>query len=175
MRYVWNPQDFNPLDFLPRHLHRQADAARVLVHLIEYRRLDKRCGADESVTLQAKYLRNVVGVEHCEAIRDALAERDVISVLRSYSVGRKSFEYKIGPVFERSPFRRFSVTDKFLLRRMGRYLGRTLPNPHDPTEVRLYHWLKQLVVDAEAAREYLPEFGAGADWVRQKLLLPGAG
>ncbi|MDY3556160.1 hypothetical protein R5W24_005323 [Gemmata sp. JC717] len=170
MRYVWNPEDFNPLDLLPARLHRQADAARALVHLIEYRRLDKRCGADGWVTLQAKYLRNVVGVEHCEALRDALAERGVISVVRSYTVGRKSFEYRIGPRFERSPFRRFLVTDKFLVRRMSRHLGRTLPDPHDPTEVGLFGWLKRLGIDARAARDFLPGFGAGAEWLRQKLL-----
>ena len=170
MRYVWNPDDFDPLDFLPHRLRRQSDAARVLVHLIEYRRLDKRHKADEWVTLQAKYLRNVVGVEHCEAIRDCLAGHGVITVSRSYTVGKNSFGFKIGPLFETSPFRRFPVADKFLVRRMGRHLVGTRPDPGSPIHHRLFNWLTKLTIDADRAREYVSGYGGGAEWVRQKWL-----
>ncbi|HYH64727.1 MAG TPA: hypothetical protein VD866_08550 [Urbifossiella sp.] len=170
MRFIWNPDGFRPDDFLPSRLRHQADAARVLVHLIEYRRLDKRYKAHDGVTLQAKFLRNVVGVEHCEAIRDCLAAQGVISVRRSYTVGLHSFEFKIGPLFKSSPFRRVQVTDKFLIGRMDRHLSRTVPDPHDPTEVGLFSWLKELTIDAPAAKAYASTFGEGAEWVRQKAL-----
>ncbi|AWM39836.1 hypothetical protein GobsT_17940 [Gemmata obscuriglobus] len=170
MKYVWNPHDFDPLNFLPAALRRQSDAARVLVHQIEFRRLDKRHRADEWVTLQAKYLRNVVGVDHCEAIRDCLASEGVISVKRSFVVGQKSFEFKIGPRFQNSMFRRFPITDKFLLRRMGKHLGRTGPKADCPTELALYSWLKGLTIDADGARDYVRAHGGAAEWVRQKTL-----
>lgn len=170
MRYIWNPHDFNPLDFLPPHLYRQSDAARVLVHLIEYRRLDKRYKADEWVTLKATYLRNVVGADHCEAIRDCLAAKGVIAVKRSFVVGHKSFEFRIGPRFERSTFRRVPVTDKFLLRRMEKHLGRTVPNPDSPTDLALYTWLTKLTIDAKETKQFMSDFSETAERVRQKML-----
>ena len=110
--YIYNPQDFDPLVFLPAALSGQGDAARALVHFVEAARADKRLTGEAFVPLKAAYLRNLVGAQHYLAIRTCLADAGVIQLDGRYVPGEKSIGYRIGPLFERSRFRRFLLTDR---------------------------------------------------------------
>ena len=101
---------------------------------------------------QAEYLRNLVGAQHYLAIRNCLADAGVIRVDGHYVPGEKSLGYRIGPLFERSQFRRFLLTDPLLIRRVRTHLpDARAETPADPVLRGLKRWLDEVEVDYESA------------------------
>ena len=99
MKNIYNPVGFDPRDFLPPHLHKQQDAARYLVHIIEANRAFSKRGRDDWTNLKAEYLMNVMGRHHMAPIREALHTQKVIECDYDSVQGVKSFGFRLGPVF----------------------------------------------------------------------------
>lgn len=148
---LYTPEGFDPLTYLPKPLWKHADAARYLLHIIEWHRLFHHRPRDEYVHLKASYLNAVMG-RHAGEIRTLLDVADIIDIDPQYFVGARSRGYRLGPKVRDATFRRHPVGKK-----VGTRLERNrMTKPLDlAVHKHLYSWLSRVEVDHDAAMNSL--------------------
>jgi len=164
----YNPQGFDPTAVLPFHLHRYADYARFLLHILYAQRVFKEV-KEEFVPLKAAYLRRFFPSNAVyKQVREALLASDTIVCdgvcyqadtltwrnLNHRHRSGKCYGYTLGPRWEGVRHERVTLTTKALLKSIAKInLARqaeiiTLPHRH------IWHCLQDITIDhASAAQE----------------------
>ena len=111
------PQGFDPTEFLPPGLHRDADSARWLMHTITLKTLNDQLDEYGWARLCSRILQRVMG-ERTAKITHALADRGAIQRTASYCPGVKHKGYRLAARFVDGPFVRVRARDPYFI---GRY------------------------------------------------------
>lgn len=192
-RTIYNPNGFDPTEILPPGLHRYADHARYLLHVIYAQRVFKDL-KDEYVPLKAAYLRKFFpSNEVYKEIRQALLDSGTIlcdgvylqaesPTWRNFDArfrGGKCYGYKLGPGWEGVRHERILFTSKSLLKSIAKVDLRRqteivlLPHKH------IWNCLQDITIDHDAAMRELDDLTAGASpeeidgYVGQRMICDG--
>ena len=168
--FVYNPEGFEPNHYLTPQLHPFADCARVLVHLVETARVFNKLHDSAFVPRKAEYLRRLVHKEMYLPLRDALLGAGVLDWHPHYVVGKQSFGFRIGRLFEKAFFHRYKLTDRAAIRRVQRVRAEQSPRLTDQTHKGLHEWLNRLEVDYQSACALLRSLALPLDTLRQRCL-----
>jgi hypothetical protein len=91
------------------------------------------------------------------AIRHVLLGAGVLETDGVYQIGVKVMSYRIGPDWQNHGIHRAVVHDQRLLQRIGRY--RNQPAQLSPRQGHIARWLREVRVDASAARPWIAQQG----------------
>ena len=163
------PEGFRPEDHLRPALHRYADHARYLLHLIHVRSIfDKRTNSGW-IALKADYLRQFLPWRKYKLILDDLEGAGVIEIKRDragraqWRAGRRSKLYRYAPAFQRSIARRYEPQNRILRRKLINWRDEE-PDRTSSCPIRGYlrEQFKRVRVDYQGSVSCLENLGLSA-------------
>lgn len=171
---LYNPEGFDPREYLPADLWRHADSVRYFVHTLHQQRFMYRRDPDDFIEVKAAYmLPFFTGKTAYRPVLDALLGAGVLECDRHYVEGRKSLGYRLGPGWRGVPFRSVRVTNPALVRKV--LAKRDEQRGRVTTDVHLYlrGWVERLDFDyegavAHAARTGLEGYEPAVEALRDK-------
>lgn len=150
---LYLPDNFDPLQHLPGHLHKYADHARWLVHTIYRRRWQGKYRDDAFISLHAANLRRILPKEHYRAIIRALIQAQVLECDGIWRRGRKSLGYRLTATYRDQPFHRQEIANPRLKRKVAQERAKRHEEFTLPVHQHLYNHLTTLEIDMEAIRK----------------------
>ena len=122
-RFLVIPASFDPLELLPKPLHKFSDDARYLASTI-LRETAKGQGDEHGyVPLRAEYLRNVISERRGRDVIQSLLGAEAL-YRKPYQVGVTSFQYRLGDRYQADPHIRLPIESKRLLRKLEQHSAR---------------------------------------------------
>ena len=169
---LYVPEGFRPEDHLRPALHRYADHARYVLHLIHVRSIFDKRTKNGWIALKADYLRRFLPWRKYKLILDDLEAAGVIEIKRDragralWRAGRRSKLYRFAPAFRRSIGRRYEPQNRILRRKLIQWRDEE-PDRTSSCPIRCYlrEQLKQVRVDYQAAVSCLENLGLSAEAV----------
>ena len=152
--WFYLPETFDPLAILPASLHRRADYARYIVHLVTVYEALGRTDKRGYVRLMVELLRQIIPTRDERPLRLALVEGGVLDHDRHYTIGEHSMGYRLTPAFSGRATTITQCQDPEVTRRVRRakdseYQAVPRLNVHK----YLFDWLKLLEIDGERAHQ----------------------
>lgn len=114
------PATFDPMELLPKSLHRYADDARYLASTIIRKSARGQADAGGYVPLKAEFLRNVISERRGRDVIQSLLNAEGIH-RRPYQVGVRSFAYRLDDRFKADKHIRRPIENKRLLKNLERH------------------------------------------------------
>lgn len=150
---IYVPATFVPQAVLPPELHRYADCARYLLHLVLVRSAMRKADKRGFVRLSATYLRRMIPQRQIAPLRAALEQAGVIEIDRQYIRGEKSMGYRLTPPHRQQRITRRRITDRRLATRLREHRSRRQAQFAPQTDIHryLHHWLDRINIDLPAA------------------------
>lgn len=99
--FLYNPRNFNPIEYLPPTLHKQANKARQFVHLLCEKQAIQNKDENKFIRLKARRLQTFLGSKYWKKIIDALVQSGAVERNSKYSVGKMCKGYRLGKEFRR--------------------------------------------------------------------------
>ncbi len=148
------PDKFNPFEILPSTMHRYADCANYVAHLIASGTFYWRADDRGFVPLKATYLRNMIPRDAELPLRIALIEAGAIECDGHYKIGEKAMGYRMGERFPLNPatMRRVTCLDRRLAQRVQNHRDADPSQSVDvPVHRHLRDWLHRVKIDRREA------------------------
>lgn len=114
------PQSFDPIELLPKSLHKFADDGRYIASTILRKTARGQADAGGYVALRAEYLRNIISERRGRDVIQSLLAAEAIH-RTPYQTGVRSFAYKLDDRYQADPHIRLPIECKRLLRNLERH------------------------------------------------------
>ena len=149
--FVYNPEAFDPLDILPKPLHKFADDARYFVHKIYEHRVFRRRCREDFVPLKSEYLTEVMSERKYTTIRTHLLTNGVVLSDGYWIRGRKAIGYRLGDALNKSKHRKIILSNPRIIKKLAILEENLAKSIKLDTHKHLHKYLKQVGIDYESA------------------------
>ena len=149
--FVYNPETFDPLEILPKSLHKFADDARWFVHKIYENRVFRRRSKESFIPLKAAYLIEVMSERKYTTIRTHLLDSGTILTDGQWIRGRKAIGYRLSDALAHARHRKIDLTNARIIKKIQKLEEETIKKVRLDTHIHLHQYLKQINIDYESA------------------------
>lgn len=149
--YLYNPENFDPLEVLPTSLHKFADDARYFVHKLYVGRVFNKRHKNTFIPLKTAYLRRIMSERKYTLIRTALIQSGTILTDGHWIRGKKAIGYMLGEQFDTTRHKRIEVTNARLSRKIKEFDGPTIKGEKLDTHKHLEKYLHEIKIDYDSA------------------------
>lgn len=115
---VYNPDGFEPANFLPKHLMKYIDGVRYLIHFIHRKsnRLKKK--NKQFVNINNRYISDIIGRDKFKEIRNILIDQGIIEIDGIAIEGKKSYGFRITEKYFNKKFKIYPIINPKLIKKL---------------------------------------------------------